>query len=246
MSKTHLSISDTEVGNGIIANRGRWSFAGDVSENFVTHIRQSVPYYEDGHRLVCELSSFFLREDSRFLEIGTSTGELLEKVAAANPSLTKTEFVGVDIEPEMIRVAAEHTAKDGRISVYCDDIVTADLGENDLVASYYTIQFIHPKFRQELINQIYASLNWGGGFLVFEKVRAPDARFQDIQSTLYARFKKSQGFSEAEILSKQLSLTGVLEPFSSEANIDMFRRAGFKDITTVFKWTCFEGFICIK
>ena len=40
----------------------------------------------------------------------------------------------------------------------------------DLVLSYYTMQFVHPKFRQKIINNIFQSLNWGGGFFFFEKV----------------------------------------------------------------------------
>jgi tRNA (cmo5U34)-methyltransferase len=41
-------------------------------------------------------------------------------------------------------------------------------------------------------------------------------------------------------------LKGVLEPFSSKANIDMMARAGFEDIITVIKYICFEGFLAIK
>ena len=32
-----------------------------------------------------------------------------------------------------------------------------------------------PKNRQILYDRIYESLNWGGGFFLFEKTRAPDA-----------------------------------------------------------------------
>ena len=54
--------------------------------------------------------------------------------------------------------------------------------KSDLILSYYTIQFINPKSRQQLLNKIYKSLNWGGAFIMFEKIRASDARFQDIFS----------------------------------------------------------------
>ena len=54
----------------------------------------------------------------------------------------------------------------------------------------YTMQFILPKYRQEIINKIYNDLNWGGSFLLFEKIRGSDARFQDIFNFLYFDFKK--------------------------------------------------------
>ena len=65
---------------------------------------------------------------------------------------------------------------------------------------------------------------------MFEKVRFPDARFQDIMSQIYIDFKLDQGFSEIDIINKSKSLKGVMEPFSSQGNLQLLKRAGFKDI----------------
>ena len=79
-----------------------------------------------------------------------------------------------------------------------------------------------------------------------EKVRATDARFQDIMNQVYIDYKKDQKFSDKEIINKSRSLKGVMEPFSTKGNMDMLKRAGFKDILTVFKYGFFEGFLAIK
>jgi hypothetical protein len=42
------------------------------------------------------------------------------------------------------------------------------------------------------------------------------------------------------------SLKGVLEPFSTDANYGLLRRAGFVDVMTIMKYLCFEGFLAIK
>jgi tRNA (cmo5U34)-methyltransferase len=81
---------------------------------------------------------------------------------------------------------------------------------------------------------------------MYEKVRANDARFQDIISGLYLEYKLEQGYSESEIIAKAKSLKGVLEPFSTEGNIEMLKRAGFVDILSVQKYMNFEGFLVIK
>ena len=81
---------------------------------------------------------------------------------------------------------------------------------------------------------------------MFEKVRACDARFQDMMQTLYTDYKLEQGYTPAEIIAKAKSLKGVLEPFSTQGNLDMLKRAGFVDVLTVFKHVCFEGFLAIK
>ena len=88
--------------------------------------------------------------------------------------------------------------------------------------------------------------SFGRVLILFEKVRAPDARFQDMATALYSDFKTEQGFSDVEILSKSRSLRGVLEPFSSGANIGLLQRAGFIDIWPIMKYICFEGFVAIK
>ena len=54
------------------------------------------------------------------------------------------------------------------------------------------------------------------------------------------------GYTHEEILNKTRSLKGILEPFSSNANIQMLERAGFKDTCTIMKKLCFEGFLAIK
>jgi tRNA (cmo5U34)-methyltransferase len=81
---------------------------------------------------------------------------------------------------------------------------------------------------------------------MFEKVRAPDARFQDISNQIYIDFKRSNGFSDSEILDKSSSLKSILEPFSTQGNIDLLKRAGFIDYMTIYKHVNFEGFIAIK
>lgn len=115
-----------------------------------------------------------------------------------------------------------------------------------MVISYYTLQFILHSVRQQLVNRIYDSLAWGGAFFVFEKTRGPDGRFQDMNTHVYNEYKINKGYSPSEIFSKSRALTGVLEPFSDKGNLDMFKRAGFKDIQYIFTNICFKGWICIK
>ena len=126
------------------------------------------------------------------------------------------------------------------------DINKVDFKNSCIISSFYTIQFISPKKRQALLNKIYKNLNWGGAFFMVEKVRGSDARFQDIISQVYLEYKLSKGYKADEILNKSRSLKGVLEPFSTNANLQMLKRSGFKDIFTVFKYCCFEGWLAIK
>ena len=132
------------------------------------------------------------------------------------------------------------------IKISNEDVRVMDMDNSDMIISYYTMQFMPPRYRQEVFNRIYNSLNWGGAFVMFEKVRAPDARFQDLIMQLYNDFKIRNGFSGEEIVEKSRSLKGVLEPFSTQGNLDLMARAGFKDVVSIQKYLCFEGFLAIK
>jgi tRNA (cmo5U34)-methyltransferase len=226
---------------------GAWNFKKDVAENFYYHINKSVPLYKEGHQLILKLSDFFLKENSICYDIGCSTSDLLISLKKYT-NKKKIKFIGFDIEKEMVKVSKKKIKKLNirDINVYNKDVTNTKLLKSDLIISYYTIQFINPEKRQNLINKIYKSLNWGGSFIMFEKFRGPDARFQDIFVQIYNDFKESKGFSINEIFNKQKSLRGILEPFSDYGNLSLLKRAGFKDISSLAQFINFKGYICIK
>lgn len=235
------------VGDNIPSKVSNWKFAGEVAENFDTHVNKSVPLYEEGHEVILSLADFFLKDGSLVYEIGCSTGTLIKKISEKNAEIDKKiQLIGMDCESDMIDKAKEKCKAIKNITLLNDDVVTADLKKADLIISYYTMQFIPPQVRQLVFDKIYESLNWGGAFIMFEKTRSCDARFQDIMSTLYIEYKQAQGYSNDEIIAKQISLKGMLEPFSTQGNTDMLKRAGFVDTMTVMKYLSFEGFLAIK
>jgi tRNA (cmo5U34)-methyltransferase len=236
------------VGDGIVTGNAAWTFAGETARQFEAHVSKSVPRYADGHDIVLSISDFFVKNDSVCYEIGCSTGALTRRLAQRHPSSVR--WVGIDIEPDMIAQADARldqlSPRPTNIVYSVENALTFPYETSDFIVAYYTVQFIAPRVRQELLSRIYQSLNWGGAFVLFEKVRAPDARFQDIASSIYVDHKLERGYAPDEIIGKAKSLKGVLEPFSTQGNFDMLHRAGFADVMTVFKHVCFEGFFCIK
>jgi len=236
-----------KVGDNIKSSVGAFNFSGNVHKNFEKHVKKSVPFYEEGHDLICKLSSFFLVNKSVVYDLGCSTGKLTRDISQYNKDL-QIKIYGIDSEPKMLKHSSkllnQNTKK--RISYKKSELTKIKLKKSDLIISYYTIQFVKPKFRQKIFDKIYQSLNYGGAFILFEKVRGPDARFQDIFTQIYHEFKVDQGFSKHQIYNKAVSIRGVLEPFTSKANIDFMKRAGFKDISSLLKYCSFEGFLAIK
>jgi tRNA (cmo5U34)-methyltransferase len=236
----------SDVGQGISAANAGWSFAGRTVESFDEHVRRSIPGYQYGHELVEALSDFFVHDDSVCYELGTSTGELIGRLARRHAVRKPARWIGIDIEPDMVSVARRQVSDLENVTIELADITRYGLLNSDLIVSYYCLQFVPAKYRQKVVNEIYRALDWGGAFIWFEKVRANDARFQDMLTTLYTDFKVSQGFDAEQILAKTRSLKGVLDPFSSEANRDILARAGFVDFVPIFRDLCFEGLLVVK
>ena len=233
------------VDRNINQHNAGWSFE-NISEDFDSHIQKSIPLYDSGHKLVCHYSDFFLKADSVVYDIGCSTGQMLARLAAHHPQKRELRLIGVDTVADMVGMARRLEKKDSRLSFIHGNALDVEFEPADMFVANYTIQFLPPRVRQDMINRIYQSLNWGGAFFMFEKVRAPDGRFQDYANQVYMEFKLENGFSEAEIVNKQRSIKGVMEPFSTQGDLDLLKRAGFTDIMTIQKYVCFEGFLAIK
>jgi tRNA (cmo5U34)-methyltransferase len=241
--ETHPNL----CGEGIIANNASWTFGAETAKSFSEHVSKSVPFYHEGHQLVGQLSDYFIQNGSYCYELGCSTGTLLKSLSLRHFGKKDISWIGIDQEEGMVSQAnIELESKAHGVEFICGDIFDYPYEKSDLIISYYTVQFIPPYRRQELINLIYERLNWGGAFILFEKVRAPDARFQDYMNSIYQDYKLEQGYNPNEIVAKSRSLKRVLEPFSTQGNLDLLKRAGFSDIMSVMKYVCFEGFLAIK
>ena len=243
-----MKNSKKNTGDKISAKNSAWSFEGNVAYNFNNHILRSVPFYLEGHNIVLNLSDFFLKKKSVCYDLGCSTGTLLKKLNNKH-SNKNIIFNGIDSVKEMVKFSRTKNAtkkKINKINFIKKDLEKLRFIKNDLVISYYTMQFVEPEYRQIIFNRIYKSLKLNGGFIIFEKTRASDARFQDIFNSIYNEFKIENNYSHDEIMNKYRSLKGILEPFTDLENLNHFKNAGFNNITTIFQWTCFKGYLCIK
>ena len=221
-----------------------WTFSKNIPHQFEAHIKKSVPLYDLSHDLTINLSDFFLNDNSSAIDIGSSTGLFLKKLSRHNNK--KVKLIGIDIEKKMVDYAKKKNL-DKKIRYVCGNYLKKKFKlKIKMITSFYTLSFIDASDRQRVFDKIYKDLNWGGAFIFFEKVRAPDAKFQDITSTLYNDFKLKNGLNHREIVEKTRSLKGVMDPFSSGENLKMLKRAGFKDYMTILKYLNFQGFFAIK
>ena len=239
-------LQNISSGDNIVSKASQWKFSGNTAKNFDKHISKSVPLYEWSHDIALKVSDFFLTEKGHSYDLGCSTGTFLNKICKRNNNYKNIKFTGIDEINDMCKIAKKNNKKNKNVRIINKNLNNLKLKKSNLVTSLYTMQFVHPIHRQKVFNEVFKKLQWGGAFIIFEKVRAPDARFQDILSQIYQDFKIDQGYTPNEIVSKSKSLKGVMEPFSTRGNLDLLKRAGFKDIVSIMKFVCFEGWLAIK
>ena len=126
------------------------------------------------------------------------------------------------------------------------DILEYEYEEADVFVSNYTLQFIRPLVREELVKKIASSLQKGGLFIFSEKVISHHPKLNKELIECYYDFKKEQGYSQYEIVQKREALENVLVPYSEEENIKMAKSCGFSHCEIVFRWANFATFIAIK
>jgi len=237
-----MEIKDA-IGDNLFAENAAWTFQGKA-ENFQNHLRRSIPMYEESHFLICLISDYFIKPQSKIIDLGCSTGSLLAKLAERHKD-SSIQFEGIDAEPEMIEKAKQNQ-HDPRVSFRAASALSLNSIPVDLILSFYTIQFVPLDERKKLYNIIYKNLKPGGAFLLFEKTEESRASFQEIFAGLYHEYKIHQGYSEKEILTKSRSLKGRLIPLTSKENRRLLRNAGFTKTTRIFKYLFFEGLLAIK
>ena len=94
-------MSIDKVGDNIKADNANWSFAGKTANSFSSHVRRSVPLYDEGHHIIEGLSDFFVKDHSICYELGSSVGELTKKLALRHEHRTGVSFIGLDSVEEM-------------------------------------------------------------------------------------------------------------------------------------------------
>jgi len=223
----------------------QFEFDEDVASVFDDMLSRSVPHYNDMLNLTTSFALKYTGKNSRIYDLGCSTATTLINIA--KNSSDKLELIGIDTSSAMLdRAKHKANAYGIEIDFIEDDIFNVDFKTSNVIISNYTLQFIRPLQREELIKKIYDSLEVGSVFIFSEKVITDNKILNKQFIDEYYDFKKTQGYSEFEISQKREALENVLIPYSYEENKKMILDAGFTNFDCLFKWINFATFIAIK
>ena len=223
----------------------KFEFDEAVASVFDDMLSRSVPFYDEVRKLIISLILAEQKEGMKVLDLGSSTAKFLLDLHSKMD--VKMQLKGLDNSQAMLdRAEQKCQAFGAKIELELADMLTYQYHQEDVIVANYTLQFIRPIQRIELIRKLYNSLNDDGVFIFSEKVVFKDKKLDKDLIDVYYEYKKEQGYSEYEIAQKREALENVLIPFTIEENIQMCKDAGFKNIDTVFQWANFVTFVAKK
>lgn len=211
-------------------------FSFDTINNFDEHIDSSIPNYSLLVDSVLSLSKYFVDEENNVVDIGCSTGKLLEAIPH------KGNKIGIDESPNLC------PAPNDKAKYVCYDIREINLnefGKSSLILSIFTLQFIPRINRLMVLSNIYENLTIGGAFIWAEKVYGETGIEQELMNFAHYDFKRRK-FTSEEILDKEQDLRELMRPNTSSENERLAQNAGFDKGIKFWKFFNFEATLYIK
>lgn len=223
----------------------KFEFDEAVAAVFDDMLSRSVPFYNEVRKLIVSLILKEQKEGLKILDLGSSTAKFLLDLHTKMD--VKMQLKGLDNSQAMLDRAEQKCQAFGAdITLELADMLSYDYAEEDVIVANYTLQFIRPMQRLELVKALFAGLKEDGMFIFSEKVVFEDKVLDKEMIDIYYAYKKEQGYSEYEIAQKREALENVLIPFTIKENIQMCKDAGFTKIETVFQWANFVTFVVKK
>jgi tRNA (cmo5U34)-methyltransferase len=147
---------------------------------------------------------------------------------------------------ERCRHIIETDSHDTPVDLHCANVLDIEIGNASVVVLNFTLQFIEPRARDQLMQRIYQGMQAGGIMILSEKVRFEDAHLDELNIELHHQFKKSNGYSDLEIAQKRSALEDVMIPETLVEHRQRIAGAGFHSCDVWFQCFNFASLIALK
>jgi len=235
-------------------------FDQNVADVFPDMLKRSIPGYQAIISQSGLLAARYTQPNTNLYDLGCSLGatslamhKALSESRRDNPLQSNGCLIhGIDNSSAMIKKATDIIAAQiGKtdelpINLHCEDMQNSDLQNASVVAMNFTLQFVAPAQRNNMMQSIADSLRTGGVLILSEKVTFDDPRLSDMHINMYHNFKRANGYSDLEISQKRNALENVLVPDTLETHTKRLEAAGFTSSSVWFQCFNFASLIAIK
>jgi tRNA (cmo5U34)-methyltransferase len=228
-----------------------FAFNEDVVRVFPDMIKRSVPGYPTIVENLGVLAAQFAQPNTALYDLGSSLGAVTQALRR-HVRTEGCKVVAVDNSQAMVERCREYlNAQDSMyqellpVQVVEGDILALAFKPASVIALNFTLQFIAPAQRLELLTRIRQALVPGGALILSEKLRFNDPAEQQLLGDLHIAFKRANGYSDLEIAQKRSAIENVMKPDSLEENRERLLAAGFSRVVPWFQCLNFASMIAL-
>ncbi|WP_157993670.1 carboxy-S-adenosyl-L-methionine synthase CmoA [Candidatus Erwinia haradaeae] len=226
-----------------------WVFNKQVVEVFPDMIQRSIPGYNHLIFMIGVLAKYCVQEKSQVYDLGCSVGTVSIEIQK-NITVKSCKIIAIDNSPAMVECCRsyikQHSNSDVLVEIYENDIRKVSIQNASLVVLNFTLQFLHPDDRQELINNIWKGLNPQGVLVLSEKFHYVDKDLNTLLTNMHDNFKRDNGYSDLEIHQKRCMLEKVMLTDTFETHVQRIQNSGFQNYGLWFQHFNFGSFIALK
>lgn len=209
----------------------KWTFDNEeVAGNFDNHVREQLPWYDIVSRAIAQIGNHYIPENGVVYDIGASTGNI-ENVLSDILKSRNVVFIPIEKSHEM---AGKYL---GQYPVLIKDATQVDFMKFDFAVCFLSMMFIPPHKRVALVDKLMYNLRDGGSIVVVEKTTPVDGYISTVLSRLTLKEKLLQGVEPKDIITKELSLSGVQRPIDPNKLFSNYKYTEF------FRFGEFAGYV---
>jgi tRNA (cmo5U34)-methyltransferase len=186
-----------------------WTF-DEFAQGFDSHVREQLPWYELVTTSVAFIVRNYLRREGLVYDIGCSTGNMTMAMMDVVEE-RDARIIGIEPEKSMVQAYSRFLAKPN-VTVCQEFAEEHNYDSFDVAVVMLTAMFIPVFYHKDFLETLYYNLNVGGAIIIVDKVTDESGYFSTVMKRLTMFWKLENGAKPEEILSKELSLSGVQRP----------------------------------
>lgn len=214
-----------------------------VAKEYDNNRKRFIPCFDDLYEGTTHFITSNIAKPKRILDLGAGTGLLSYFWYQC---FKESEYVLVDIAGEMLEVAKKRFAGLENVSYQILDYAKElPVEEFDVIMSALSIHHLEDKDKEDLFLRICDKLPNGGVFINYDQFCAGSEEMNAWFDSYWEKQLETSGLSDLD-LSRWQERRKLDRECSLEAEIEMLRKSGFKEVKCIYSHQKFSVIVGIK